>query len=78
MQEYERKREQKRRERQLYHLRHARDYEALDLPMGAAKDEVKKAYRWVCAPLLGEGAKCGRVRDECGNAMDMGECGVLA
>ncbi|KAK9816506.1 hypothetical protein WJX72_001240 [[Myrmecia] bisecta] len=43
--EYDRKKESKWRERQLYHLRHAHDYEALELPMGAARAEVKKAYR---------------------------------
>ncbi|GIL78746.1 hypothetical protein Vretimale_355 [Volvox reticuliferus] len=43
--EYERKREAKRRERMLYHLRHAKDYEALELPLGASKLDVKKAYR---------------------------------
>jgi DnaJ-class molecular chaperone len=31
--------------RQLYHLRHARDYEELGLPMGASKLDIKKAYR---------------------------------
>ena len=35
--EYERKREQKNRDRQLYHLRHTIDYEALDVPIGASK-----------------------------------------
>eukprot|EP00884_Botryococcus_braunii_P012232 jgi/Botrbrau1/21009/Bobra.0144s0025.1 len=43
--EYERKRDQKARDRQLYHLRHARDYEALGVPMGSSKADVKKAYR---------------------------------
>ncbi|GLC39744.1 hypothetical protein PLESTB_001958100 [Pleodorina starrii] len=43
--EYERKRDAKRRERMLYHLRHAKDYEALELPLGASKLDVKKAYR---------------------------------
>jgi DnaJ-domain-containing protein 1 len=38
-------REEKKRDRFLYHLRHAKDYEALGLPMGASKIEVKKAYR---------------------------------
>ena len=45
IQEYERKRDVKRRERQLYHLRHTRDYEALEVPLGASKAEVKKAYK---------------------------------
>eukprot|EP00958_Prasinococcus_capsulatus_P014840 scaffold1563_cov307-Prasinococcus_capsulatus_cf.AAC.6 len=35
--EYERKRLQKRTQRQIYLLRHARDYETLQLPVGAAK-----------------------------------------
>ncbi|KXZ44007.1 hypothetical protein GPECTOR_75g731 [Gonium pectorale] len=43
--EYDRKREAKRRERMLYHLRHSKDYEALELPLGASKLDVKKAYR---------------------------------
>ncbi|GMH34048.1 hypothetical protein BSKO_01882 [Bryopsis sp. KO-2023] len=43
--EYERKREAKVRDRQIYHLRHARDYEALGLSMGASKASVKSAYR---------------------------------
>jgi hypothetical protein len=43
--EYERKRDAKRRERQMYHMRHARDYEALGVPVGASKLDVKKAYR---------------------------------
>ncbi|KAI8472485.1 MAG: DnaJ-domain-containing protein [Monoraphidium minutum] len=43
--EYERKKDQKRRDRQLYHLRHARDYEELGVPIGACKLDVKKAYR---------------------------------
>ncbi len=43
--QYDKKREQKRRERQMYHLRHARDYEELGLPMGASKIDIKKAYK---------------------------------
>lgn len=43
--EYEKKRASKIRDRQIYHLRHARDYEALGLPLGASKVEAKKAYR---------------------------------
>lgn len=35
----------KRLERQIYHMRHARDYEALGLPLGASKAEAKAAYR---------------------------------
>ena len=33
------------RERQIYHMRHTRDYEALGLPLGASKADVKVAYR---------------------------------
>lgn len=40
--EYERKRDAKRRDRLLYHMRHSRDYEALGLALGASKAEVKK------------------------------------
>lgn len=43
--EYEKKREAKARDRQMYHLRHTRDYEALELPIGASRAEVKVAYR---------------------------------
>eukprot|EP00210_Caulerpa_lentillifera_P003093 g2955.t1 len=43
--EYEKKRASKIRDRQIYHLRHARDYETLGLPLGASKVEAKKAYR---------------------------------
>jgi hypothetical protein len=35
----------KRQQRQVYHLRHAKDYEALELPMGASKADAKKAFR---------------------------------
>lgn len=35
----------KRLERQLYHMRHARDYEALGLPLGASKADAKAAFR---------------------------------
>lgn len=35
----------KRLERQIYHMRHARDYEALGLPLGASKADCKAAYR---------------------------------
>lgn len=35
----------KRLERQIYHMRHARDYEALGLPLGASKADAKAAYR---------------------------------
>ena len=37
LQEYDKKRETKNRERQLYHLRHSNDYDMLELPMGASK-----------------------------------------
>jgi hypothetical protein len=43
--EYEKKRDAKRGERQIYHMRHARDYEALGLPLGASKAEAKAAFR---------------------------------
>ncbi|KAK9835168.1 hypothetical protein WJX81_002811 [Elliptochloris bilobata] len=43
--EYEKKREAKARDRQMYHLRHTRDYEALELPIGASRAEIKAAYR---------------------------------
>lgn len=43
--EYDKKKEAKRLERQIYHMRHARDYEALGLPLGASKAEAKAAYR---------------------------------
>jgi len=33
------------RDRQLYHMRHTRDYEALGIPIGASKAEARKAYR---------------------------------
>ncbi len=33
------------RDRQLYHLRHTRDYEALGIPIGASKADAKAAYR---------------------------------
>ena len=37
--------QEKKRDRQIYHMRHARDYEALGLPLGASKADVKAAYR---------------------------------
>jgi hypothetical protein len=43
--QYGKKKDTRKRERQIYHLRHARDYEALGLPMGASKAECKAAYR---------------------------------
>ena len=33
------------RDRQMYHMRHTRDYEALGIPIGASKAEARKAYR---------------------------------
>lgn len=41
----DRKKEAKARDRQIYHLRHARDYAALELDVGASKEEVKRAFR---------------------------------
>ena len=35
--EYEKKKDEKRRDRQLYHMRHTHDYEELELPLGASK-----------------------------------------
>lgn len=49
--EYERKREAKWRNRQMYHMRHTRDYDALGVPIGASKADVKAAYK----KLAGEG-----------------------
>ncbi|KAI7839994.1 hypothetical protein COHA_006259 [Chlorella ohadii] len=43
--EYDKKKEAKRLERQIYHMRHARDYDALGLPLGASKADCKAAYR---------------------------------
>jgi DnaJ-domain-containing protein 1 len=43
--EYEKKKDAKARERQLYHLRHTRDYETLGVPIGTSKQDCKKAYR---------------------------------
>lgn len=43
--EYERKREAKWRNRQMYYLRHTRDYEALGLAVGASKADVKRAFK---------------------------------
>lgn len=42
---YEKKKEDKRAQRQIYHLRHARDYEILEVPMGTSKADVKVAFR---------------------------------
>lgn len=43
--EYEKKKEDRRAQRQIYHLRHSKDYEALGVPLGTSKAEVKAAYR---------------------------------
>jgi DnaJ-class molecular chaperone len=45
VQEYDKKREEKARNRQIYHLRHTRDYEALGVPIGTSKADCKAAYR---------------------------------
>ena len=45
MQEYDKKREEKARNRQIYHMRHTRDYEALGVPIGTSKTDIKAAYR---------------------------------
>lgn len=42
---YEKKKEEKRAQRQLYHLRHSKDYEALGVPLGTSKADVKAAFR---------------------------------
>lgn len=42
---YEKKKEDKRAQRQLYHLRHSKDYEALGVPLGTSKADVKIAFR---------------------------------
>ena len=41
----ERQRDKRARERRMYHLRHAADYERLELPLGASKEDVKSAFR---------------------------------
>ncbi len=33
------------RDRQIYYMRHARDYEVLGLPLGASKADIKAAFR---------------------------------
>ena len=43
--EYERKREAKSAQRQLYHLRHTLDYEALGVPIGTSKASCLLASR---------------------------------
>mmetsp|Transcript_34767 Transcript_34767/g.103136 ORF Transcript_34767/g.103136 Transcript_34767/m.103136 type:complete len:107 (-) Transcript_34767:7-327(-) len=44
-QQYDKKREEKKRARLLYYMRHTKDYEALGLQPGSSKVDVKKAYR---------------------------------
>ena len=51
LQEYDKKRETKNRERQLYHLRHSNDYDMLELPMGASKVSPPAAR---CSNSLGQ------------------------
>jgi len=41
----ERQKQKRARAKRLYHLRHAADYERLEVPLGASKDDVKTAYR---------------------------------
>lgn len=43
--EYAKKKEAKKLQRQIYHMRHAKDYEVLELPLGASKAEIKSAFR---------------------------------
>ena len=45
------------RDRQLYHLRHTRDYEALGIPIGASKADAKAAYRQL-AKVRNETGSC--------------------
>lgn len=45
VQEYDKKKDEKRRNRQIYLMRHARDYEMLEVPVGTPKTELKAAYR---------------------------------
>jgi DnaJ-class molecular chaperone len=44
-QEYDKKKEEKNRNRQIYYLRHARDYEALGIPVGTPKSEIKAIWK---------------------------------
>ncbi len=61
--EYEKKKDEKRRDRQLYHMRHTHDYEELELPLGASK---------VCTT-------CGRVvsLSSCVCQFAFSNCGLL-
>jgi DnaJ-class molecular chaperone len=45
VQEYDRKKEEKLRNRQIYLMRHVCDYEMLEVPIGTPKSELKAAYR---------------------------------
>lgn len=45
VQEYDRKKDEKQRNRQIYLMRHACDYEMLGVPVGTPKSELKAAYR---------------------------------
>jgi hypothetical protein len=45
MEDRERLKDKRARERRLYHLRHAADYERLEVPLGTSKADVKSAYR---------------------------------
>lgn len=45
LQEYDRKKEEKHRNRQIYLMRHACDYETLGVPVGTPKVDLKAAYR---------------------------------
>jgi hypothetical protein len=43
--EYEKKKAAKSAQRHIYHLRRTKDYEALELPLGASKADIKVAFR---------------------------------
>lgn len=43
--EYEKKKAAKAAQRHIYHLRHSRDYEVLEVPLGASKADIKVAFR---------------------------------
>jgi hypothetical protein len=55
--EYERKREAKAAQRQLYHLRHTLDYEALGVPIGTSKASWLFTDDWRLT-LVGLQARC--------------------
>ena len=44
-QDRDRQKEKRMREKRLFHLRHAADYERLGVPLGAPRKEIEKAYR---------------------------------